>query len=338
MYTVKHTAFFTALLLLTGATAQAGTVSFTVSGIEPNGDTATAMAAFKPGAGSLIAAAPMASVHRGRYTLNSLQNEWKLIAFDDAGAGQAKAVDSKPAAQTPASSDGPRTVLDAYFRQLKGYYPPGRGVLSENAAIDDETRKFWKLDTLDARQALGNSNASWEYYRPSAWRIENLSGSGQTATIRVAFTIGNKDVLRSHKGNPTTKLIYTLVRERENWFLTGVDRVKVRTGSEGNTFTEGAITYMNKLKSCTPHTFSYSLAGKNIIKGMQREKCMVDYVMPNNMLMRCAYSAETIALLTSEQKYREVRTGRMSGSSSSPESKAMARECTTTSTRSLSDL
>jgi len=224
----------------------------------------------------------------------------------------------------------PKALLNAYFEQLQLYYPPGRDTVSTNPMmIADKTRMFWKLDALNASQALGNSNDSWEYYRPSAWRIEDLSGSGQTATIRVAFTIGNKDVLKARKGNPTTKLIYTLVRERENWFLTGVDRVKVRTGSEGNTFSERAITYYNKLKTCTPHTFSYGPAGKNIIKGMQREKCMVDYVMSNNMLMRCAYSAETITLLTSEQKYQELRTGRMSGSSSSPESKAMSRECTT---------
>jgi len=96
-----------------------------------------------------------------------------------------------------------------------------------------------------------------------------------------------------------------------------------------------AITYMDKLKSCSPYTYSYphpffkTFTGKNIIKGKQQKGCAVDYLLPNHLTMRCVYSPETIRLLTSNQKYQEVKTGRFHGSTSSPESKAMAKECVT---------
>ena len=98
-------------------------------------------------------------------------------------------------------------------------------------------------------------------------------------------------------------------------------------------FKADTLKFMDNLKTCTPHTFSYAhpmmkgFTGKNIIKGKKGSKCEVSYLMPGDMKMDCAYSSETVKYMTSEQKYKEAREGTSSGSVLDANGKKMADEC-----------
>lgn len=98
-------------------------------------------------------------------------------------------------------------------------------------------------------------------------------------------------------------------------------------------FFAGTIKYMDNLKTCTAYTFSYkhpiipNFVGQNVIKARKDDKCQVTIVMPGNRKMECELTAETVRLMTSEDKYREARAKTMSGSSSDPVSRKMNEEC-----------
>jgi len=55
--------------------------------------------------------------------------------------------------------------------------------------------------------------------------------------------------------------------------------------------------------------------------------CLVAFIMPGDKKLECAFTPETIKLLTSEAKYREAREHKMSGSTSDSISEKMAEEC-----------
>ena len=101
---------------------------------------------------------------------------------------------------------------------------------------------------------------------------------------------------------------------------------------EFNNYQEGGIKYLDNLKKCNPFTHSFELPFfgkvKNQIVGKNNGRCHVITISGIGGKVICNYSDETIALLTSEQKYQEVRNGEFSGSSDSPESARMTTECT----------
>ncbi len=90
------------------------------------------------------------------------------------------------------------------------------------------------------------------------------------------------------------------------------------------------IDYLDSLASCKQGEFrlSYPSLGTihNTILGKDGDRCKVRSESSEVQLM-CNFSAQTIALLTSEVKYEEARTGILSGSTSSDESKKMEAEC-----------
>jgi hypothetical protein len=94
-----------------------------------------------------------------------------------------------------------------------------------------------------------------------------------------------------------------------------------------------ALRYLDNLKTCTPYSFSYphpfvrGFTGQNIIKGKMAGNCLVTFVMPGDKKLECAFTPETIKLMTSEDKYQEAREHKMSGSMSDSISKKMTEEC-----------
>lgn len=75
-------------------------------------------------------------------------------------------------------------------------------------------------------------------------------------------------------------------------------------------FMDGTIRYYDSLKNCSPYTFTYEsfLAdGQNKIVGRKNDKCHV-IMTTGDYTFNCNFSAETIATLTSEEKYEEART------------------------------
>ena len=91
-----------------------------------------------------------------------------------------------------------------------------------------------------------------------------------------------------------------------------------------------ATEYLNNLTVCDPGDFRFSYPGfgtyDNTIVGPEGDRCRVRIEF-SQIQLTCDFSAETIALLTSEAKYEEARTGIVSGSTDSEESRRMAEEC-----------
>lgn len=101
----------------------------------------------------------------------------------------------------------------------------------------------------------------------------------------------------------------------------------------GESVAEGQGTildYLDSLGACKQGDFHLSYPGfgtvHNTILGKDGDRCKVRSEI-RQVKMTCNFSAETIALLTSEAKYQEARTGILSGSTSSEESKRMESEC-----------
>lgn len=95
---------------------------------------------------------------------------------------------------------------------------------------------------------------------------------------------------------------------------------------------ESGIKYLDSLKKCKPyvHSFELPLFGKveNKIIGKNKGRCHV--ILNNEMSGEsvCNFSDKTIALLTSEEKYQQIRNGEFSGgSSAAAEGSRMTAEC-----------
>lgn len=102
-------------------------------------------------------------------------------------------------------------------------------------------------------------------------------------------------------------------------------------------FFDGSIRFLEHLKTCAPFSFKYEhpLIGgqaEHRIAGKENGACHVIYVVPigetNQVITRdCHLSDSTIALMTTEEKFKELRDWETSGSTSDPVNIAMDREC-----------
>ena len=94
--------------------------------------------------------------------------------------------------------------------------------------------------------------------------------------------------------------------------------------------TNRAVAYLDALKACAPGEFHFSYAGlgefRNTVVGKEGERCRVT-IVHSNMSLACSFSDETIALLTSAQKYDNAKEGVLEGSTDSEESARMNKEC-----------
>lgn len=94
--------------------------------------------------------------------------------------------------------------------------------------------------------------------------------------------------------------------------------------------TNRAVAYLDALKACAPGEFQFSYSGlgefRNTVVGKEGERCRVT-IVHSNMHMVCSFSDETVALLTSAQKYEETRKGVLAGSTDSEESARVNKEC-----------
>lgn len=169
------------------------------------------------------------------YSLVRRDGEWYLSNFQDVAAlaegrvkkktdQQAVVKKQKLAVAAPGPDGSGRDVLDAYFKQLQNYYPPGNNALPGNPMIvADETAKFWKMDNRKARSSHARSMSIFMLFRPTDWTIKQFSQSGDTATARVAFAIGVKHMIKLNKGSHSKLANYTLEQIAGKWLITGFD-------------------------------------------------------------------------------------------------------------------
>ncbi len=100
---------------------------------------------------------------------------------------------------------------------------------------------------------------------------------------------------------------------------------------EISNYQEKSMAFLDNLKQCKPINLSYEMPFfgkiKNQIVGKNNGRCHVITYSDIGGEVICNYSDETIAMLTSEEKYQEIRSGEFSGSSDSPEAARMTAEC-----------
>ena len=110
--------------------------------------------------------------------------------------------------------------------------------------------------------------------------------------------------------------------------------VRREASSDGSSLEQGSdvVAYLDALAECRTGTFPTVMPGvgsiDNIIDGRDAGRCLVRTAMLGREIV-CRYSNETIALLTSPDKYEDARNGVIRGSTGSEESRRVGEECTT---------
>jgi|TARA_Y100000031_G_scaffold101368_1_gene111130 hypothetical protein len=105
------------------------------------------------------------------------------------------------------------------------------------------------------------------------------------------------------------------------------------------------ILYVENLGVCYPSTYSYphplvpGFIGRNVIKGLDGEFCLIEMFMPNDLVMKCRASRRTVGLMQNETKrmlkdlqesghFRtSIKIDLDTGLTSSDLSNAMNKEC-----------
>ena len=110
-------------------------------------------------------------------------------------------------------------------------------------------------------------------------------------------------------------------------------------------YVSDTFSYMENLSACTAYTYTYphpmipGFTGKNVIKGYESDKCLIQIHMPGNILMECKASGRHVELLRNQsaqmlKDFQEtgkheflVKIDLGTGVSSSELSDLMGREC-----------
>jgi len=178
-----------------------------------------------------------------------------------------------------------------------------------------------------------------------AINIRNLEGGSIILSITLSEEMGDATLLSAILPDPSgqeeMKLSIELrlapegelnlrIREENDFDLVVWERADAVATENSVPAMGDAIEYLKNLTVCAPGNFRFSYPGfgtyHNTILGPEGDRCRVRIEHPQIQLT-CDFSAETIALLTSEAKYEEARTGIVSGSTDSEESRRMAEEC-----------
>jgi len=207
------------------------------------------------------------------------------------------ALDKTASATHLAQWNGPDAAKERFTRELQTMKQPSLTITSDQLVFEQGGRR----DAENVRVASLDEHALV---------LEDLAGRGQF-TFRLlddgilVMESGGQPPMAFSKGGPAT----------------------TTPDSAG----ANLIAYMEALKTCTPGDYPAVLPGfgeiQNTIEGRNGQNCRVRTGRPATMLT-CDYSQETIALLTSAQKFEEARNGVFQGSTDSEESERVSEECT----------
>jgi len=114
-------------------------------------------------------------------------------------------------------------VLETYFKQMHGYYPPGSNQPVNPIETGKQTETFWNMKNRKARASQGRSMALFMMFRPVSWTITSLDEHGDSAKARVSFTIGNPHMLKLNRGNAQKEARYALLRIDGKWLINGFE-------------------------------------------------------------------------------------------------------------------
>ena len=158
--------------------------------------------------------------------------------------------------------------------------------------------------------------------------------------------------------DPNERARYQVVRRNGRWFIASFEEIDAaepdtdqQTAEDSQSkldpdkFISDTLLYIESLVSCAPNTYTYThpmipgFTGKNIIKGSDQGKCLIQIHMPGDMIMECAASERHVELLRNQTALMlkelqetgvyefsiEIDLG--SGVSSSELSNLMGKEC-----------
>ena len=152
-----------------------------------------------------------------QYSLVRTGKNWYLIDFEDLdekarrkAREQAALAEEEP--KPPKVGASAQEILDSYFQRLQSLYPLEGTAAANPVAVMKQTKFYWKLDTHARRATAARSLSFFNMFRPTAWTVEDLHESGDTAEARVAFTIGNPSMRQLNAGRPTKTATYSLVQ------------------------------------------------------------------------------------------------------------------------------
>jgi len=210
-------------------------------------------------------------------------------------------------------------------------------VISADPNMNPENKPGWTKRWLDSEAELEIIENSITFQSPDSGTMDFSVTSAEDLVNRVVISAAIRGPSLQEEMELTVELrlsdlgeLNFRIREENDFDLIIWRRRDDLPGESVAQALGTTIDYLESLESCMQGDFHLSYPGldsvRNTILGRDGDRCNVRS-QSSEVQLKCYFSVETIALLTSEVKYEEVRSGIFSGSTSAEESKRMEAEC-----------
>lgn len=222
-------------------------------------------------------------LHKTVYRLNKVDGDWFITFYQDKTAKPTKQSSSENNSSTKAVSKIDRVDLDhskpmAVVRSQLYVVQKAAGSTNPKVlkAVDEKSKQLWHpdADRRDRKRSVAGLMMAFQVYQSSGgkgWAMEQLSSSeagavdvqltpnkvnkpGVSTLLNQVFTLKQKSgkwkIVKIQKGKAKPKQARSAMRKRD-----GSNRSPASFDSKA--FAERTITFMDHLKTCTPHSFSY---------------------------------------------------------------------------------
>lgn len=209
--------------------------------------------------------------------------------------------------------------------------------ISADPNMDPDNKPGWTKRWLDSGAELDVIESSIEFRSPESGTMDFSVTSAEDLVSHVVISAAIRGSSLQEEMELTVELhlsdlgeLNFRIREENDFDLIIWQRRDDLPGENVARAPGTTIDYLESLELCMQGDFHLSYPGlgsvHNTILGRDGDRCHVR-TQSSEVQLTCYFSAETIALLTSEVKYEEVRSGIFSGSTSAEESKRMEAEC-----------
>ena len=231
--------------------------------------------------------------------------------------------------------------------------------LLAQTTIDEKFQATWVLDEAASQAYISDSDSYNDLEKQTLLqRLPGMAGPGMKITVTggsLAFQTGTRrpdddpiDVIEQgsdfvvianpgdHSQTATLRLInddelsIEGLGDFEGVVFLRADSTAAVAAPAGQGAGADVVAYYDALKECTPGEYPLEAPGfgsfTHTINGTSEGRCSV-HTKYKQFSLTCAYSDETIALLTSAKKYEDARNGVFEGSTDSEESRRTNEEC-----------
>ena len=231
--------------------------------------------------------------------------------------------------------------------------------LPAQTTIPEKFRATWVLDEAASQTHISDSDSYNALEKQKLLQgLEGMAGPGMKITVTggsLAFQIGTGrpdddpvDVIEQgsdfvvvanpgdHSQTATLRLVnddelsLEGIGDFEGLVFLRADSTATASAPPGRGVGADVVDYYDALKECAPGEYPLVAPGfgsfTHTINGSSEGRCSVR-TKYKQFSLTCAYSDETIALLTSAKKYQDARNGVFQGSTDSEESRRANEEC-----------